>query len=385
MKKSPFIYGSTVSFDSFTNRENESEKLYNNLTQGVNTTIISPRRWGKSSLVEKVLNDINQKEKNIKTISIDLFAISGEEEFLEVFAREIIKASSTKWEDWVKSGKELFKHLIPKINMGIDPTNDFSINFNWEELKKHKDEILNLSESIAKKKNIKFIISLDEFQNIANYSGFELLEKRMRANWQRHKNVTYCLYGSKKHMMTEIFNNPSKPFYRFGDIILLKKITTENWIKFIKKSFKNTDKNISDKNAALIPELMKNHSWYVQQFSHYVWQKSENIASKNEIINALNELIYANTPLYQKEVESISHTQLNLIKAIIHRETQFTSNTVMQKYKLGTPQNVSKNKKNLIKNDIIHEVEGIYELLDPAFELWFLKQFYNKDYLLKIK
>ncbi len=57
----------------------------------------------------------------------------------------------------------------------------------------------------------------------------------------------------------------------------------------------------------------------------------------------------------------------------------------MQKYKLGTPQNVSKNKKSLIKNDIIHEVEGIYELLDPAFELWFLKQFYNKDYLLKIK
>ena len=103
MKKSPFVYGSTVSSKSFTNREKEAEKLYQNLTQGINTTIISPRRWGKSSLVEKVINDINQKEKTFKTMIIDLFSVACEEEFLEVFTREVIKASSSKWEDWVKT------------------------------------------------------------------------------------------------------------------------------------------------------------------------------------------------------------------------------------------------------------------------------------------
>lgn len=380
MKQSPFIYGSTVSSRSFTNREKESEKLYNNLSQGINTTIISPRRWGKSSLVEKVINDINKKEKRIKTIIIDLFSVSSEEELLEVFARETIKASSSKWEDWVKSVKDVFKHLIPKISMGIDPYNDFSLSFNWEDLKKHKDEILNLPESIAIKKNIKFVICLDEFQNLANFPKYDLLEKNMRANWQRQKNVTYCLYGSKRHMMTEIFNNPSKPFYRFGDIILLKKITTQSWTKFIVESFKSTGKKISEKDAAFIPEVMKNHSWYVQQLSHYVWQKSEKTAGKNELIIALKELIYANTPFYQKEVETLSQTQLNLVKAIVHNETQLTSMDVMLRYKLGTPNNVSKNKKTLINNDMIHEIDGKYELLDPAFEFWFLKQFYNIKY-----
>lgn len=380
MKQSPFIYGSIVSSDAFTNREVESKKIYNNLVQGINTTIISPRRWGKSSLVEKVIDDINLNEDHIKTVIIDLFTISGEEEFLEIFAKEIIKASSSKWEDWVKSGKELFKQLIPRISMGIDPLNDFSISFNLKELKKHKDEILNLPELIATKKQMNFIICLDEFQNLANYSGYDLFEKRMRANWQRQKKVTYCLYGSKKHMMTDIFNNPSKPFYRFGDTLVLKKISLQNWVEFIINGFKRTGKDISKKDATLIPKLMKNHSWYTQQFSHYIWQKTENKVTKNEIITALEELIYANTPLYQKDIESISNTQLNLLKAIVNKEKQFTSNAVMQKYNLGTPQNVIKNKKKLIKIDIIDEVDGCYELLDPAFELWFLKQFNNRHY-----
>ena len=70
------------------------------------------------------------------------------------------------------------------------------------------------------------IICLDEFQNLAFFKDFENFEKKLRATWQRQKSVTYCLYGSHKHMMTEIFNNPSKPFYRFGDIMLLQKIET---------------------------------------------------------------------------------------------------------------------------------------------------------------
>jgi uncharacterized protein len=107
MKRSPLIYGNTVSSESFTNREVESNILYNNLVNGINTSIISPRRWGKSSLVEKVIIDINNKESNFKTVIIDLFSVSSEEEFIETFAREVIKASSSKFQDWINNSKEL--------------------------------------------------------------------------------------------------------------------------------------------------------------------------------------------------------------------------------------------------------------------------------------
>ncbi|MCD6544672.1 MAG: ATP-binding protein [Flavobacteriaceae bacterium] len=380
---SPFIYGSTVSNKAFTNRIKESKKLFYNLTSGVNTTIISPRRWGKSSLVEKVFNQINKREKDIKTVVIDLFSVQSEDEFLELFAREVVKASSSNWEEWVKISKEIFKKIIPKISFGIDPQNEFNLSFELEDLIKHKDEILDLPEVIAKKKKIRFIIALDEFQNIATYKNYEALEKSMRSKWQRQKNVTYCLYGSKRQMMTDIFDNSSKPFYRFGDIMLLEKIAKDDWIKFITDSFKNTGKSISKKMAEKITELMKNHSWYVQQLSHYIWYQTHTETDVNDLNVSLQELINANTPLFQRDIESLSRTQLNLLKAIAMRETQLTSVAVMKNYRLGTPRNVSKNKLNLQKNDIINQINGLYEFLDPVFELWFLKQFFGKDFLIK--
>jgi hypothetical protein len=380
MKDSPFIYGTTVSNHSFTNREAESAKLQSNLLNGINTTIISPRRWGKSSLVEKVIDDINKKNKKTKTVIIDLFSVGSEEEFLETFAREVIKASSSKWEDWMSSGRDLFKKLIPKISIGIDPTTDFSLSFDWEELKKNSDEVLNLPETIANVKGVKFIICLDEFQNLASFNDYQNFEKKLRAYWQRHKSVTYCLYGSKRHMMTDIFNNPAKPFYRFGDIMLLQKIETKKWVTFICTSFADSGKQIDEKTAEMIPLLMKNHSWYVQQLAHYSWNLSHKKATLAEVNTALKELINANSPLYQKETESISHTQLNLLKAVAKGETQFTSAAVMQKHMLGTPRNVSKNKTILINSDIIHEVNGMFEFVDPAFELWFKKQYFNQSF-----
>lgn len=380
MKDSPFLYGTTVSSHAFTNREAEIKKLSSNLLNGINTTIISPRRWGKSSLVEKVTMDIIRKNKNVRVVIIDLFSIGSEQEFLEVFAREIIKSSSNKWQEWIEGGKTFFKKLSPKFSIGLDPNSDFFVGFEWTDLKKNSDEILNLPETIAKASDLKFIICLDEFQNLANYANSGDFEKKLRANWQRHKSTTYCLYGSKRHMMTEIFNNPSKPFYRFGDIMLLPKIEESKWKSFIIEGFEKTGKQIDTNSATLIPQLMKNHSWYVQQLAHYTWNISGKQAGKKDLNAALNELLNANSPLYQREIEILSNTQVNLLKAISKGEKKFTSTTVMKNYSLGTPNNVVKNKNILINSDVIYETNNQFEFLDPAFELWFKKLFFNESF-----
>jgi uncharacterized protein len=232
MKSSPFSYGSTVSKHSFTNRESEVRKLTANLLGGINTMVISPRRWGKSSLVEHVTNIIRTDHPGIKIALIDMFTVNSEEEFLEKFAEEILKSSSSRWQEWINNSKKLFKNIIPKIEVSVDPVSSFSISFDWAEIKKHRDEILNLPEKVATQKKIRLIVCLDEFQVITGFKGYSELERSMRAVWQRHKTVTYCIYGSQRHMMTEIFNNPSRPFYRFGDIIMLPKIDRKSLDKF---------------------------------------------------------------------------------------------------------------------------------------------------------
>ena len=375
MKKSPFIYGSTVSDKSFTNRDNDVKKITANLTGGINTMIISPRRWGKSSLVERVVDSVRKENKNIKVVMIDLFTVNSSEEFLEKFAVEVLKSSSSKWQEWIENAKKLFKNLVPKIQVSADHMTSFSLSFDWQELKKHADEILDLPEKVAKKNKIRLIVCLDEFQSIAGFDDYLEFEKKMRAVWQKHKSVTYCLYGSQRHMMTDIFNNPSKPFYRFGDIILLTKIEHESWIKFIIESFAETGKTISEKEASLIAGLMQNHPWYVQQLSHYTWNLTTRSATKSDILTALKELINANMPLYQRETEILSITQLNLLKAIAKGESRITSTRVMTEYHLGTPRNASKNKSVLLNRDIITESDRKFYFLDPAFEIWFRDTF----------
>ena len=138
---------------------------------------------------------------------------------------------------------------------------------------KNEDEILNLPQKIAQSKGIKFVICLDEFQDLVRFKDSSLFEKKMRAVWQKQKDVTYCIYGSKRHMMSDIFNNSNRPFYRFGEFMYLQKITEDSWIKFLQTSFKSTGKKISKPLAIRVAELMKCHSWYVQQFAYCLWNR----------------------------------------------------------------------------------------------------------------
>lgn len=375
-KSSPFSYGKTVSQVAFTNRTKELAHLKRNFRQGINTIIVSPRRWGKSSLIEKVVEELKGEQK-LKISRLDLFTVASEHQFYELFAREVIKSASTKWEDWLESVKSAFRSIVPKVSFGLDPQNDFELSFEWDEKKVQTDEILNLPETLARKHNVKMVVCIDEFQHLSEFKGYEALEKRLRSIWQRHKNVCYCLYGSKRHMMTEIFSRSSKPFYKFGDLMMLQKIELKHWIPFIVNGFKKSGKAIAPELAAVIPMTMNNHPWYVQQMSFYTLNYTTKKAGIEHLRMALEQIIQSNTPLYEKEIDVLSETQVSLLRAVASGETQLTSSSVMRKYKLGTPNNVTRNKRVLFNTDLLDEVGGVYEFLDPVFFLWFRQRFYG--------
>ena len=164
-----------------------------------------------------------------------MFNIKTEEQFYTAFARSIIRGTSTKWEEAVANTKKFFSHLIPRISIGTDPINEISIDFDWEEVRKNPDEILDLPEQLAAAKGYKVVVCIDEFQNIAEFDDSLYFQRKLRAHWQMHQKVSYCLYGSKRHMMLDVFTNPSMPFYKFGDMFFLNKIDTEHLNSFIKE------------------------------------------------------------------------------------------------------------------------------------------------------
>jgi AAA+ ATPase superfamily predicted ATPase len=372
---SPFQFGKLAGGNTFINRTKERISLKNNLLSGINTMLISPRRYGKSSLVAETMNEVLQENTAVKVCFIDAFTIRNEEEFYLTFASEIVKSTENTWKKWISVANKYLKAISPKISIGADPMTDFSIGIEFQNIKENELELLNLPERIAQDRKTKIIVCIDEFQNLAKLKDFEGLEKKMRSVWQKQQNVTYCLYGSKRHWMMDIFNSSERPFYRFGQIMFLQKIDEKEWVDYIVNAFERTKKMISPKLALKLVRSVKSHSWYVQQLAHFVWNLTEGTATEMKLKTAIEQIIETNLPLYQSECERLSASQLNLLVAIINGEQVLTSAEIMSKYKLGTPRNVSKNKSMLQQLDIIEKTLDNFEFLDPVFERWFRRQY----------
>jgi hypothetical protein len=369
----PFTYGKLAETNHFTNRTAEVKSLAGNFLSGINTILISPRRWGKSSLVWHTALSVQRKHKDIKFCFIDLFNVRTEEEFYEQYTRELIKASATKWDERIAGVKQFFKTIIPQLSVPVDPQHDLSLSFEWKQLKKNPDEVIDLAENICRIKKIKLIVCIDEFQNISNFDSPLAFQKKLRAHWQKHRYATYCIYGSKRQMMATIFENPSMPFYKFGDVTFLKKIKQEHWIPFIVKRFKETGKSISEELAAQIAVLMENHSYFVQQLAQEVWIATNKKCKPADIDEALENLLNKLSLLYQRETDQLSNTQVNFLKALCNNETRFTTADVLHRYRLGSSANVSRIKSALEQKEVIDTMEPTIQFSDPLYKIWFKK------------
>lgn len=375
MNTSPFLFGKIVSDATFVDRQKEIKKIKSNTEASINTMILSPRRWGKSSLIKKV--GCEAESKNLRFCYIDLFKCESEEAFFNMFAQNVLKVTTSKWEEFVQNSKIFLKNLIPQFSFGVDPGIDFKLSISWEQIEKNKEQILNIPEEIYQKKGIKLVVCIDEFQNITKYPDSLALQSLLRSVWQYQKNTTYILYGSKRHALNEMFSTVSEPFYKFGDTIFLEKIATKHWITYIKKAFVSSGKAITPKFAEQIATTMDNHPYFVQQYAHHVWQLTDQEVTADILIEALDNLLTYNQIMYIREVENLTPTQLNFLRALLDQVTQFSSVEVLKKYSLGTSGNIKKIKMALEEREVVDFFETKPIFNDPSFALWLKKYFFE--------
>ncbi|MDR2963051.1 MAG: ATP-binding protein [Bacteroidales bacterium] len=370
-KHSPFVFGGSTSSEMFTDREEEAKRLNLNFEHGINTILISPRRWGKTSLIQKVRKIAHSD--TLKIVCIDVFACKCEEDFYRLFAVELIKQTANKWEEWMDNAKRFLSALVPKISVGIDPQTDFSISLDFSD-KKINEEILKLPQKIAEEKDITIVVCFDEFQQIAEFPEQVSFQKKLRSVWQLQNKVSYCLFGSKKHVLSTMFSKQSMPFYKFGDIIYLQKIKTEDWISFIVQRFAVSGKLISEHLSREICTYVENHSYYVQQLAWLTWIRTENEVQSEYVEAAKIDLLQQNSNLYYQYVAELTRFQMNFLFAICDNiHTNFTRKEVLNTYNIGTSTNVQRIKKSLEDREIIDITDGKVYFNDPVFKLWFMK------------
>lgn len=369
-----FIYGKMVEGENFTDRVKETKRLKANFEEGLNTIIISPRRIGKSSLVKRVMDSIDNP--SIKVVMMDIYDCRSEYDFLNRFAAVLMKEAAGRMDRVLDTIQKFLVRVVPKVSYSPAPLMDFSVSLGITPKNYTPEEIYALPELIAQEQGVQIVVCIDEFQQVGEFPDSINVQKRMRGVWQRQQNVSYCMYGSKKHMMTKIFQNKRMPFYQFGEITYLDRIPREDWISYIKSRFSMKGKIISDDFAGRICDAVNGYSSYVQQLAWDVMQETEAEVTEESFANGLDALLDQNAGLFTNQTETLTSYQMNLLRAIcagIHGE--YTSKAVTDVYNLGTKSNIVRIKTSLAEKEIIDVAKGNAYMADPVFEMWFKREY----------
>lgn len=368
-----FVYGMSVGGNNFTDRIEETKRIKLDFENGVNVILISPRRMGKTSLIKKVISEIDNPM--LKIVYMDIYDCRSEYDFYNRFAETIMKSTGNHLEQVMENIKRFFVRISPKISFSPEPNSEFSVSLGITPKDYSPEEILNLPERIAKEQGVRLVVCIDEFQQIGEFTDSLTIQKRLRGVWQHHQNVSYCFFGSKKHLMENIFQSRRMPFYQFGEMFHLKCIPTEYWVPFICSRFEKYGKKIAEEYAGRICQVVKNYSSYVQQLAWNVMAETEKEVNEESFEEGLKALLEQNSSLFIQQTEGLTTYQLNFIRLLckdIH--SGFTTQAVSEIYPLGSKSNIDRIKKSLVDKEIITvEKDGIF-LADSVFELWFKRE-----------
>ena len=372
--KNPFVFGDVVKGEYFTNREEEIKELISDLSSGQNILLFSPRRYGKTSLILKVLD--NLKKEDIIPVYVDLFRITSVHTFVKIYTAAITKATATKLDEAVQFLKANFPTIVPKLVIKTNDPTEFEFDFEAgkKDMDKVLDDLYDLPQKIAVKRKKQLTIVFDEFQEIA---ALNLpIERSLRAKIQHHDKVAYCFMGSKRHLLDELFLDKNKPLYRIAKSVPLGKIGQGKFKNFINARFRSVDMAIEEKTIEGILNITACHPYHTQQLCHEVFnvcfseKKSRTITSK-DIEAAMDKCISAQSYAYSTIWDGLAGKQKNLILALtLNPEANIYSHEFLSEHELGAPATVQTAVKALEKKGLLDRANGGYSISDVFFVEW---------------
>lgn len=367
--KNPFIYGGRVSGDTFCNREKEVEELLGDIRAGQHIILFSQRRFGKTSLVWKVLEEA--RKDGIIPVYVDLYPISTLGEFIEEYAKAIARTLST-YEKAIKLMRGLFSRLY--LSMGVDPSGNpqWSVGFDRNREIESFDELISCVENYLKRKGKRGVVVFDEFQQITETNG-EKIERRLRSAIQTHEHVCYLFVGSKKHMIHDLFSNPNRPFYRIGKILPLEKIAVADLRSFIEKRFNEAEVDVDANALEVIVETTECHPFYTQYLCHVLYDIMEDRHIRaDDVPKAVDFLLHRESTAYMNTWDLLTNRQRQALVALsetVPGESPFRTE-MLRKFNMSQPAIMIRALKSLVGKDLVDKEDGRYEIIDLFFKRW---------------
>ncbi len=367
--QNPFKYGNVVEAPYFTDREKVLQTMADDLQSGNNLILYSPRRYGKTSLLNKVAQEMEAFQFN--TIYIDFYRVNSIQSFIELYTRAVISKTKKPITSVIKKISSLVRGVSPSLSFDASGNPVFSISFQpTADLPQTLEDTLNLPEKMGGGK--RWLIVFDEFQEITNLNG-NRFDDQLRSIIQFHKNAVYVFSGSKHHLLLNLFNKPENAFYRFGKIVRLEKIDPELMKLYVIERFASTKIKLAEEVADFIIAQTDNIPNYVQYLSAEVWHSCIEMKEEPDIdmVKLATANMLSNLQDYFLQIwEKLSIYQKQVLAALVSDQSNLFTKEFQSKYHLSSISGTQRAIDKLVELELVYKDEQKYEFTDP-----FLKRY----------
>jgi len=366
MKQNPFLITGYKSTEYFCDRVLDSDKLKSAIDNQRNITLISSRRMGKTGLIMHVFDHYSNNSDYIP-VYFDIMGTTGFDEFAEVFCNAVFQTLPNRENTW----KGFLKKLAAiRASLGFDPlTGEPRVSLdirNEKEVELTMDLLFNF---IAKKKHL-FVVAIDEFQQIASYKE-KNVEAILRTYVQKASNILFIFSGSKKHMLSEMFSQPSRPFFNSTEMMFLEVIDKSEYFDFIRSHFSNRGKSIDNEALECIADYTGLHTFYVQFLCNRLFSSYKRVTDK-EVKETIHTILKENEPIYANYLNLLTTNQYKTLRAIaLDRIVENpTSGKFLSVHQLGAASSTSQAVSSLVEKEFIQNDSGLLSVQDKFFAQW---------------
>lgn len=366
----PFVVAGPIPEELFCDRKNESSQLIKYLRNGNNVLLISPRRMGKTGLVEHCYGTPEIRD-NYYTFFVDILHTSSLRELIFEIGKEIYGKLASRNRKAAVNFLSALKSI--QGSFGFNPTTNmpsFSIELGSIERPEFTlEEIFGYLAEADKP----CILAIDEFQQIANFPE-KNVEALLRSHIQIISNCHFIFAGSEKHIMQEMFLAYGRPFYQSASVLELGPIGIESYVPFATRLFKMKNRSISAENVETVYRKFEGHTFYMQKILNESFTDTpEGKECTSETIdNATDHIISSYDSIYRQMLSNMPEKQKALLYAVAKdgKAEQLTSQKFVSEHKLGSASSVQSALRVLTKKELVVKSDESYSLNDKILELW---------------
>lgn len=370
-KNNPFLLKGYVTKDLFCDRQKEVDQLFANIQNGIDTTLISPRRMGKTGLIFRFFDHLRE-QGDIKSIYVDIFSSRNLSEFIKLLAEAILMGFPEK----TPVGKqflEFIKGFRPLI--GYDPlTGQPQIQINYQSAQEKEYTLQGLF-NFLENQGEQIVIAIDEFQQISDYPD-KNIEALLRTYTQNLTNIRFIFCGSRKAMMINLFSNVKRPFFASTQYLSLEKIDTTEYSRFIRNKFSESGIGITEEALTMVLNWSLMHTFYTQSLCNMLYYIAESEITIDTVKLACLELLKRNEPVFYQYRQLLTTAQWNFLIAIAKEGEvkQLTAQKFISQYEIGTPANARRISRSLLDKELLLELpykkETFYRVYDVFLSRW---------------